>query len=173
MEVIPTIMWVGYMVYRTWKVPRPLRVRLSHTKFTVLQLALFACLIFVSGVYSPLGLVVSGSMEPSLYRGDMFFMYNHHTPDIGDIAIFNHPDGTHPIIHRIIGKKYGKWITKGDANSVPDTFLFPRGVNPAHIKGLMYLRVPYVGLAFIHLVEHTYLKYAIALWELALTLVNG
>ena len=75
-------------------------------------------------------LVVSGSMEPSLYAGDIVFVNTNidfEDVEIGDVIIFKHREMN--IIHRVIEEsttidgqqKYLK--TKGDANKVDDGFV--------------------------------------------------
>ena len=73
-------------------------------------------------------LVVSGSMEPSLYAGDMVFVNSNvdfEDVQLGDVIIFQYEDMN--IIHRVIeattidGQKHLK--TKGDANKVDDGFV--------------------------------------------------
>jgi signal peptidase I len=82
-----------------------------------------------------MNVVVSGSMEPVFYRGDIviiektnFFGLNEIKPNdlkVGDIVIYQATWFPEPVIHRIIqigrtpdGKEY--FITKGDNNPVPD-----------------------------------------------------
>lgn len=73
-------------------------------------------------------LVVSGSMEPELYAGDIAIVNRNvefQDVEIGDIIIFRYNDMN--IIHRVIdetvidGEKYLK--TKGDANKCDDGYL--------------------------------------------------
>lgn len=73
-------------------------------------------------------LVVSGSMEPELYAGDIAIVNRNvefQDVEIGDIIIFRYNDMN--IIHRVIdetvidGEKYLK--TKGDANECDDGYL--------------------------------------------------
>jgi signal peptidase len=82
-----------------------------------------------------MNVVVSGSMEPVFYRGDVvviektnFLGINEINPDdlkIGDIVIYNATWFPEPVIHRIIatgtsanGTPY--YVTKGDNNPVQD-----------------------------------------------------
>ena len=50
----------------------------------------------------PVVVVVSGSMEPSIYRGDLLFVSNLRQPQISDIVVYNNGLSEHPIVHRII-----------------------------------------------------------------------
>jgi signal peptidase I len=82
-----------------------------------------------------MNVVVSGSMEPVFYRGDVvviektnFLGINEINPDdlkIGDIVIYNATWFPEPVIHRIIatgtsenGTPY--YVTKGDNNPIQD-----------------------------------------------------
>ena len=107
-----------------------MRKFIENTGFWLLVitcLALFA--IIISGFFGiQRYLVVSGSMEPSLYAGDIVFVNTNvdfEDVEIGDVIIFKHRDMN--IVHRVIeattidGQKYLK--TKGDANKVDDGFV--------------------------------------------------
>ena len=90
-------------------------------------LALFA--IIISGFFGiHRYLVVSGSMEPSLYAGDMVFVNSNvdfEDVQLGDVIIFQYEDMN--IIHRVVdeaiidGEKRLK--TKGDNNKNADGYL--------------------------------------------------
>ncbi len=78
------------------------------------------------GVKSPLAVVTSGSMNPTLKRGDLIFIYKVPASDIkvGDIVVFRVPWSETPIVHRVV-EIYNEggvevFITKGDNNPVPD-----------------------------------------------------
>ncbi len=94
-------------------------------------------LILIVGVILALHLnvVVSGSMEPVFYRGDVVIIENTNflgfneidaeSIKVGDIIIYDATWFSEPVIHRIIsiqqgpdGKKY--FVTKGDNNSNAD-----------------------------------------------------
>jgi len=82
-----------------------------------------------------MNVVVSGSMEPVFYRGDIVIVektnlfglqeVNPNDLEVGDIVIYDATWFPEPVIHRIIkvgtnseGQKY--YITKGDNNPSPD-----------------------------------------------------
>ena len=86
-------------------------------------------------IASHMNVVVSGSMEPVFYRGDVvvleqtnFLGLNEINPNdlnVGNIVIYHATWFPEPVIHRIVykgqdsqGKEY--YITKGDNNPVPD-----------------------------------------------------
>jgi len=84
-----------------------------------------------------MNVVVSGSMEPVFYRGDIvvverssFLGINEFDPSetqIGDIVVYDAAWFNDPVIHRVInitevdGKKY--FVIKGDNNKEPDPYL--------------------------------------------------
>lgn len=119
-----------------------------------------------------MNVVVSGSMEPIFYRGDVVIIEktnflglqetNAQNLQVGDIIIYDapwHPEG--PVIHRIIeinqtadGDKYYK--TKGDNNPVADPSpVYPNqvvakvvtlGQNPLFIPKIGYITIIVRGL---------------------------
>lgn len=82
-----------------------------------------------------MNVVVSGSMEPVLYRGDIVIVNNNPgTAQVGDIIVYQPTWFPKPVIHRIIyiGKTPGGdtfFVTKGDNNPSPD----PVPVHPDQI----------------------------------------
>lgn len=109
---------------------------------------------------TPMVVVVSGSMEPTLLKGDLLFLQGKDPAQIkngtiigkeGDIIVFdarNLPGWTHPpndpIVHRVVDKWYdGGWFfqTKGDANFVVDEAPVPE----SRILGVVVGRIPYIG----------------------------
>ncbi len=82
-----------------------------------------------------LNVVVSGSMEPVFYRGDVVVIQkanflglheiNNSDLNVGDIVIYDATWFPEPVIHRIISKGTSPdgrmyYITKGDNNPSPD-----------------------------------------------------
>ena len=109
---------------------------------------------------NPMVVVVSGSMEPTLLKGDLLFLEGKDPSQIkngsiigkeGDIIVFdarglsgwlNAPKD--PIVHRVVDKWYdGGWFfrTKGDANSIVDSAPVPEN----RILGVVAGRIPYIG----------------------------
>lgn len=82
-----------------------------------------------------MNVVVSGSMEPALHRGDIVIVDNNPGPvQVGDIIVYKADGFPHPVIHRVIytGKTPGGdtfFVTKGDNNPSPD----PVAVDPDQI----------------------------------------
>ncbi len=116
---------------------------------------------------TPMVVVVSGSMEPNLYKGDLLFLRGVNPETIkngtiegkeGDIIVFDarglgwgHAP-TEPIVHRVIDKKYDNgWFfkTKGDANSNPEPVWIPE----TSIFGVVVGRIPYIGWVKIVLTD--------------------
>lgn len=107
-----------------------MRKFIENTGFWLLIMTFGVVLaIFVSGFFGiQRYLVVSGSMEPNLYAGDIVFVNTNidfEDVEIGDVIIFKHKGMN--IIHRVIEtttineKTYFK--TKGDANKFDDGFV--------------------------------------------------
>ncbi len=109
-----------------------------------------------------LSVVVSGSMEPAFYRGDIVATENVNTygiqefnpytdVHIGDVVVYDAMWYSEPVIHRVIdiqqinGSTY--YIIKGDNNNVQD----PYPVSPSQIKskvislGDALLVIPKIG----------------------------
>jgi len=82
---------------------------------------------FVLHTNTPLVIVVSGSMEPVFYRGDVVVLEgvkNPHDIKVGDVIVYKRPGYEYPIIHRVryIGNVNGHrcFVTWGDNNPGPD-----------------------------------------------------
>ncbi|MFX1452168.1 MAG: signal peptidase I [Promethearchaeota archaeon] len=117
---------------------------------------------------TPMVVVVSGSMEPTLLKGDLLFLQGKDPSQIkmgtiadkqGDIIVFdarglpgwiNPPND--PIVHRVVDKWYdGGWFyrTKGDANPIIDDAPVPE----SRILGVVVGRIPYIGWVKIMLTD--------------------
>lgn len=114
----------------------------------------------------PFVVVTSGSMEPTIYRGDILILEGKDPADIaagtheyllGDIILYD----THgiwgipiddPVVHRVVGKSYDEltdtyyFITQGDANSHADP-----PVPETHVLGVVRHIIPKVGMIKIWL----------------------
>lgn len=65
--------------------------------------------------------VSSGSMNPTFSRNDLVLMQNlEHTYKPGDIVMFDRPDTSHPVTHRISAINEGFIRTAGDATGQTD-----------------------------------------------------
>mmetsp|Transcript_14986 Transcript_14986/g.21790 ORF Transcript_14986/g.21790 Transcript_14986/m.21790 type:complete len:183 (+) Transcript_14986:2-550(+) len=117
---------------------------------------------------SPVVVVLSGSMEPAFYRGDILFLELHPNPPIssGDVVVYKLGDRDIPIVHRIMDVHEEKdtvyMLTKGDNNRVNDRGLYPRGqlwISPKDLMGRVWFYIPYVGIITIWLNDYPILKY--------------
>ncbi|MFX1390430.1 MAG: signal peptidase I [Promethearchaeota archaeon] len=132
----------------------------SFLFYYILQIAL--------NTQTPMVVVVSGSMEPNLLKGDLLFLQGKDPSLIkngtildkqGDIIVFdarglpgwiNPPND--PIVHRVVDKWYdGAWFfrTKGDANPLVDDAPVPEN----RILGVVVGRIPYIGWVKIILTD--------------------
>lgn len=77
----------------------------------ILNLLLIVCsalmiwksLMILSCSESPVVVVLSGSMEPGYYRGDILFLTFYDEPiKVGDVVVFKLRDQEIPIVHRAI-----------------------------------------------------------------------
>lgn len=114
-------------------------------------------LVLVTGSPSPIVVVLSGSMEPGMARGDILFLNQpKDSLHCGDIVVYNVDDREIPIVHRIVKMHHRAGngdhdgvkssaspthflgsrknathvdiLTKGDNNYGDDRGLYPRGV---------------------------------------------
>ncbi|CED84776.1 signal peptidase i [Phaffia rhodozyma] len=99
---------------------------------------------------SPVVVVLSGSMEPAFYRGDVLFLTKPAKYEIGDITVYNIPGESIPIVHRVIEvhdiPNDQLLLTKGDSNPGDDIVLY-RGslwLKKSNILGKVSGFLPYV-----------------------------
>ncbi|KAI6649760.1 hypothetical protein LOD99_6549 [Oopsacas minuta] len=136
-------------------------------------LMIWKSLMLLTGSESPIVVVLSGSMEPAFYRGDLLILTNNLDDPIqvGDIVVFNIKNRDIPIVHRAIKlhqSKDGKvkFLTKGDNNSVDDRSLYAPGqmwLERTDVIGRAKGYVPYVGMVTILMNDYPQLKYAVLL----------
>ncbi|EGG11400.1 Hypothetical protein MELLADRAFT_102338 [Melampsora larici-populina 98AG31] len=125
---------------------------------------------------SPVVVVLSGSMEPGFYRGDLLFLSLpiHRNLSIGEIPVFNVPDGKIPIVHRLIENHdepihsksniQDRWmLTKGDNNGENDVGLYNglKYLKRSNLIGKVNGYVPYVGYVTIVMNDYPKVKYAL------------
>ena len=70
----------------------------------------------------PMAAITSGSMWPTMKKGDLVFIKGvegKEEIEIGDIVVYQNPQGF--TIHRVVEFKDGQVVTKGDANNTEDT----------------------------------------------------
>ncbi len=125
-----------------------------------------------SGTKLPMVVVISASMEPTIYRGDLLFLYgkepeliqngSYQGDPIGDIIVFEATwsYSGEPIVHRVIDKRstevegnlIWEFRTQGDntaTNPSPD----PGWVSQDDIHGVVLGKIPKVGFVKIWLAE--------------------
>lgn len=114
---------------------------------------------------SPIVVVISGSMEPTIHKGDLLFIMGKDPEDIrsgtaidksGDVIVFNAQwtgAPQEPIVHRVINKYQVNdtyfFDTKGDANPFPD----PESVSEKDVIGVVIGGIPYIGWIKIFLTD--------------------
>lgn len=134
-------------------------------------LMIWKSLMLVTGSESPVVVVLSGSMEPAFYRGDILFLHMGKKPiRNGEIVVFNLDGREIPIVHRVIkvherrADKHVDILTKGDNNYGDDRALYNRGqewLHQHHIMGRVVGFLPSVGMVTIMMNDYPYLKYAL------------
>ncbi|EKM78480.1 hypothetical protein AGABI1DRAFT_121544 [Agaricus bisporus var. burnettii JB137-S8] len=155
------------------------RLGLRHV---LLQLLNFASVIasglmiwkglgLVTNSESPIVVVLSGSMEPAFYRGDLLFLTNpaNQRYQTGDITVYKIPGADIPIVHRVLethdDKKKDKQLllTKGDNNYVDDLELYQglQWLERKHIVGKVRGFLPYIGYVTIAMNDFPQLKFAL------------
>ncbi|KAK3788541.1 hypothetical protein RRG08_030242 [Elysia crispata] len=127
-------------------------------------------LMVVTGSESPIVVVLSGSMEPAFYRGDLLLLTNHKEEPIrvGEIVVFKIEGRDIPIVHRVLKvheKEDGsvKFLTKGDNNAVDDRGLYARGqlwLEKKDVVGRAKGFLPYAGIVTILMNDYPKFKYA-------------
>ncbi|EUB57128.1 Signal peptidase complex catalytic subunit SEC11C [Echinococcus granulosus] len=134
-------------------------------------LMIWKSLIVITNSPSPIVVVLSGSMEPAFYRGDLLFLTNFKSEplNVGDITVFKIDDREIPIVHRVLRIHQSnngtvKFLTKGDNNAVDDRALYPQGqdwLEEKHVMGKAKGFLPYIGMVTIIMNDYPKLKYAV------------
>ncbi|CAK9102423.1 unnamed protein product [Durusdinium trenchii] len=133
-------------------------------------LMLWKGLMVVTKSESPVVVVLSGSMEPGLQRGDILFLSLYSEPFIpGDVVVFQIEGRDIPIVHRIMNvheKDDGKLavLTKGDNNTVGDRGLYATRqmfISRKEMMGRAQVFLPHAGMITIWLNDWPWLKYVL------------
>ncbi|WVQ98014.1 signal peptidase I [Kwoniella sp. CBS 9459] len=132
-------------------------------------LMMWKALCLFTNSESPIVVVLSGSMEPAFYRGDILFLTNPaDVPyEIGDITVYQIPGSQIPIVHRVIESHVTNTtqllLTKGDNNAADDISLYSgmEWIERRHIIGKVRGFLPYVGYVTIAMNDFPQLKYAL------------
>ena len=99
----------------------------------------------------PMASITSGSMWPSLKRGDLILIKGVESKDeveVGDIVVYKNPKGF--TIHRVIKINEETFVTKGDANNVEDAPVSYEEIigKPLTINNKP-LRIPILGMVSV------------------------
>ncbi|XP_057504449.1 uncharacterized protein LOC130787952 isoform X1 [Actinidia eriantha] len=144
-------------------------------------LIVWKTLICITGSESPIVVVLTGSMEPGIKKGDILLLHMSKDPiRAGEIVVFNVEGRDIPIVHRVIKVHELRYtgevdvLTKGDNNPVDDIGLYAHGqlwLQRHHILGRVVGFLPYFGWATIIMNEKPIIKYILvgALGLLAVT----
>ncbi|EFC50770.1 predicted protein [Naegleria gruberi] len=155
-------------------------------------LIIWKSLSIYTNCQSPIVVVLTGSMEPAFYRGDILFLSLSSDPvHIGDIVVYKLEGKEIPIVHRVIrlhnthnqtnlfeGKEDEnvKILTKGDHNPHDDRYgIYNPGLqwlNRGHIVGRVKSILPYVGMVTIIMNDYPSVKYVVVGVLILLVLTN-
>lgn len=84
--------------------------------------------------------VVSGSMEPTLSRGDLVIVRQESAYEKGNIITFIQAGDQRTTTHRIVEVEDGRFVTQGDANNLVD-----ESIVAEQIFGKVVLTLPLIG----------------------------
>eukprot|EP00758_Cryptobia_borreli_P008944 Tbor_TRINITY_DN542_c0_g1::TRINITY_DN542_c0_g1_i1::g.23355::m.23355/K13280/SEC11, sipW; signal peptidase, endoplasmic reticulum-type len=163
-----------------------------HQCVSICQVLAGALIMWKIGMYiccseSPIVVVLSGSMEPAYYRGDVLFL-NMWSDDIiaGDVIVFRVEGRDIPIVHRVLQVHATKphdtdtgvevfLLTKGDHNNDVDIPLYAPGqrwVRPSHVMGRARSFLPYCGMLTIVMTEYKWVQVIISVVLLFVLFTN-
>jgi len=122
-----------------------------------------------TGSESPVVVVLSGSMEPTFYKGDILFLNLGTEPfSIGETVVFKIPGREIPIVHRILEVHeredgHQDILTKGDNNDGFDRPLYSgqTWIRKDQILGRARGLLPHVGHLTIIMSEFPIFKYVL------------
>ncbi|KAJ7161835.1 signal peptidase I [Mycena crocata] len=133
---------------------------------------------------SPVVVVLSGSMEPGIHRGDLLILSNYspHLYHNGEITVYEVPGQAIPIVHRVVQTHtetsndifrtgvpppreddFQTFLTKGDNNEVDDVGLYrgPERLQGKDVVGKVRCIIPFVGYVSILFNEYPRLRYGV------------
>lgn len=145
------------------------------------------CISMACNTSGPIVVVLSESMYPGFHRGDILLIANWRQEYYaGDICVFELAKNEIPIVHRIIDKRYTKapisikkdikestsiahleYMTKGDNNSIDDTFLYKKirvkYLDVNYLSNIVYASFPLIGMLTIWTGTYKCVKHLIIL----------
>ncbi len=157
--VIPDLKWITValldnmfptytlVLIRDALFPKENRDRRVRTKdnpylWALTYLSSIAIVWFAVGLFPVFPTVIlTGSMEPMLYPGDVAVMQKVKKSEIKEGDVIQFWAENYFIIHRIIAIEDGKYKTKGDNNNAPDS----EWVEFGQVKGKVIYQVPAIG----------------------------
>eukprot|EP00658_Telonema_sp_P-2_P007505 TRINITY_DN12799_c0_g1_i2.p1 TRINITY_DN12799_c0_g1~~TRINITY_DN12799_c0_g1_i2.p1 ORF type:complete len:205 (-),score=48.80 TRINITY_DN12799_c0_g1_i2:281-895(-) len=147
-------------------------LNLSMIVFSALMI--WKSLMWFTEAESPVVVVLSGSMEPLFFRGDILFLNRGKEPfRTGEVCVFKITGRDIPIVHRIIkvherpalgdGSPIGQdLLTKGDNNNLDDRSLYNEDqlwVADHEVIGRTVGYLPYLGMVTIIMNDYPMVKY--------------
>lgn len=144
----------------------------------------YKILMLVSNSESPIVVVLSGSMEPGVHRGDLLVLTNYEKRQrlvTGDIVVYKLKDRNIPIVHRLIKVHEDAnldidVLSKGDNNIPDDRELYGHGrkwLQRDMIVGRAFAFLPYAGMLTILMNDYPALRYGLLLGLSLLALIGG
>jgi len=110
----------------------------------VIAYSLNLVLGFALGTDMPVVAVVSNSMVPSFYKGDLLVVIGEKNIKEGDVIVYDVSSAKYPIIHRVIRVNPDRTFeTKGDAN--PAQIPFEHNITQNQIHGKAVFKIPLLG----------------------------
>jgi len=142
---------------------------LNITCIILAGLMLWKALMIYTNNRSPIVVVLSGSMEPAFFRGDILFLIKTDQYIAGDIIVFQLDGREIPIVHRLLNLHENsnddlKLLTKGDNNSVDDRGLYAEKqlwLERNHVVGTAVGFLPHVGIITIWLNDYPLIKWSV------------
>ena len=87
---------------KSWQWRDAVKQALNLATIVFSALMIWKSLMLITGSESPVVVVLSGSMEPTMWRGDILALWMPETFEVGDIVVFQIKEREIPIIHRVI-----------------------------------------------------------------------
>ncbi|XP_010691889.2 uncharacterized protein LOC104905136 isoform X2 [Beta vulgaris subsp. vulgaris] len=143
---------------------RSIQIRSASTQLISLGLVLstafiiWQLLVLVTGTEAPVVVVLTGSMEPGIRRGDVLFLHNKNRPiNSGEIIVFKIE------VHRQHDSNEVNLMTKGDNNALDDSYGIYADdqvwLENHHVTGRVVGYLPYIGWATILMTDQPMFKY--------------